>query len=91
MWTTDQRTALLSQTLARAVSRGGRVEWQNGPHAVVAVEKRPRRGHLACTIFTFGLWAPIWFMAYALSRTVRTTYFVDEYGRLSMQKNTRHR
>lgn len=87
-WTMEQRTAALSTAVAQAARKGGQVEYQHGPHAVVVIKKRPRKGHLMCTIFTFGLWAPIWLTAAALARDVRHAYYVDEYGRVSVTKKT---
>jgi hypothetical protein len=85
--TPEQRAALLSQTVATQVAAGWRVESQ-GPISAILVTGTPVNHvlQLLLTVFTCGLWAPIWLLLALTSRERRAQVAVDDFGNVYVQQ-----
>lgn len=84
---TWERKALLAQQLQQEVARGGRVDSQNDTMAVVVTGKPVNHIlHFLITLFTAGLWIPIWIIVAATGGEKRKMITVDEFGNVQIQK-----
>lgn len=72
-----QRKQQLSNMVAMEVARGWRVESQTDTMAVVVRGKKPNHIlHLLLTVFTLGLWLPVWLIVAMVSGEKRKTLSV---------------
>ena len=82
--TLDQRRERLAEVLAWYVQRGARVESRDITTAVL-VSGRPvdHLTHAIISIFTWGLWLPVWILVALAGGERRKTLSVDEFGAVS--------
>lgn len=74
-------TSNLAVKIQEHVMRGGRIESQGDDLAVVVYGKRPNHVlHLLLTVFTLGLWLPVWAIIDSTQRERRVILTVDESG-----------
>jgi hypothetical protein len=84
----QQRAFMLQDYLARCVTNGARVELQLSPFdAQVAWPKGKGPNHilhLLLTLFTFGLWLPVWMIIGLVGPSPATRFVVavDEWGQV---------
>lgn len=72
-----QRKQQLANMVATEVARGWRVESQTDTMAVVVRGKKPNHIlHLLLTVFTVGLWLPVWLLVAIVSGEKRKTLTV---------------
>lgn len=81
----DQRKGVLARAIANAVGTGQRVETRIDDYAVVMVSGKAATNHtfhLLMSIFTAGIWLPVWAIASANNREHRFALSVDAYGNI---------
>ena len=84
--TPEQRAALLAQTIATQVAAGQRVESQGPVSAVLVSGREPNHVlQLLLTVFTCGLWAPVWLIVALAQKERRTMVTVDDFGYITVQ------
>ena len=85
--TIDERRQVLSQLAQMRFTGGGRIESQTD-NAVVIVQGKPVNHilHLLLTVFTFGLWLPIWLILILVGGEKREIITIDEYGQVVCRK-----
>lgn len=78
----DQRRAYLSNAVGWEVAqRAGRVESATDVQAVIVYGRHANHVlHLALTVLTLGLWAPVWLIVGVASRETRAVVYIDEWG-----------
>ncbi len=80
----DPRTAALDATVTDSINAGWAVESQSQTRVVFTSGEKPNHVvHAILTVFTVGLWVPIWFIAMALSSRKRIVATVNEDGAVS--------
>lgn len=85
--TTDERSMLLAQAVAREVAAGYRVESQTGIMAVLVKGRRVNHLlHFLIGIFTIGLWWIVWIFLVITGGEKREVLTVDDYGNILKQK-----
>lgn len=83
--TADERRDVLAATTARWVRAGGRVETSTDFQTVIVYGRRPNHLlHLFLTIFTIGLWAPVWLFLGLFGGERRKTLTVYEDGEVGV-------
>lgn len=84
---TEQRQALLAQTIATQVAGGARVESQ-GPFNAILVRGKAVNNvlQLILTPVTAGLWLFVWIPLLLLGGEKRSQVSVDEFGNVTVQK-----
>jgi hypothetical protein len=84
---TEQRQALLAQTIASQVAGGARVESQ-GPFSAILVRGKPVNNvlQLILTLITAGIWLFVWIPLLLLGGEKRSQVGVDEFGNVTVQK-----
>ena len=81
------RKALLAQNVQYEVAKGGRVESQNDTTAVMVYGKPINNVlHFLLTLFTAGLWLPVWIAVAIFGGEKRKMVVVDEFGNVQIQK-----
>jgi hypothetical protein len=79
----DQRAAIMEQTLRDLTFRGYRIETVDGPRAIISMGEPVNHVlHVLLTVFTCGLWLPIWLLLIALGGMKRRHIHIDDYGNL---------
>ena len=79
----DQRAAIMEQALRDLTFRGYRTETVDGPRAIISMGEPVNHVlHVLVTVFTCGLWLPIWLLLIALGGVKRRHIHIDEYGNL---------
>ena len=73
----------IAQAVAQHAARGWRVE-SYGPSQVTMVHGKKANHvlHLLLTVFTLGLWAPIWLILALTTKEARVVLVADEWGRV---------
>ena len=78
-----QRAAIMAQALRDLQFRGFRVEFADGPRAIVVYGSPVNHVlHVLLTIFTCGMWLPLWLIIAATGGEKRRHIHVDDYGNL---------
>lgn len=78
-----ERAAIMQQALRDLTFRGWRVETTDGLRAIVSTgEPVNHILHLLLTVFTCGLWSPVWVLLVVLGGVKRRHVYIDEYGNL---------
>jgi hypothetical protein len=82
-----ERASILENNLVQATGQGGHVETRSATEAVV-VYGRPVNHvlHLLLSVFTCGLWVPVWLLVTATGGQRRATICVDPDGNVSETK-----
>lgn len=85
----DQRQALLGQTVASQVATGMRVESQ-GPYNAILVKGKSVNHvlHLILTVLTAGVWVLVWIPLAIAGGEKRSQVTVDDFGNVTVQKLT---
>jgi hypothetical protein len=79
----DHRAAIMQQALRDLTFRGYRIETVDGPRAIISMGEPVNHVlHVLLTVFTCGLWLPIWLLLIALGGVKRRHIHIDEYGNL---------
>lgn len=82
----EERKAILSQNVAMAVARGGRIQSQADYQAVLLYGKPVNHVlHLIITVLTLGLWVVIWLPLVVIGGEKRQMISVDEFGSVAVQ------
>lgn len=78
----EQRSAILAQQIAAQAMQGWRVESRSEFQAVL-VKGQPVNHilHLLISVFTLGLWLPVWIFLSVFAGQRRRMLVIDEYGR----------
>jgi hypothetical protein len=80
----DERADRLDAAIAELVEYGGRIESRTSCQAVILSGSEPNHVvHVILTVFTCGLWLPIWLIAASTQTVKRTTVSVDPHGNVS--------
>lgn len=75
--------AVLAQAVAWHTGRGWRVEtWGPGQAVLVHGHRANHVLHLLLSVFTLGLWLPVWLVLGLSSREVRQVLTVDRWGQV---------
>jgi hypothetical protein len=78
-----ERAAIMQQALRDLTFRGYRVETADGTRAIISTgEPVNHILHLLLSVFTCGLWLPIWLLIMMFGGVKRRRVHVDEYGNL---------
>jgi hypothetical protein len=76
-----ERAAIMERRLRDLTFRGYRVETADGPRAIVLTGEPVNHVlHVLLTIFTCGLWLPVWLLLIGLGGVKRRQVHIDEYG-----------
>lgn len=87
--TAEEKRALLSQAIARAVAAGARVESQSDAMAILVSGRRVNHVlHLILSVCTLGVWLLVWGALVIFGGEKRTVLQVDDYGNILTQKAT---
>lgn len=87
--TPEEKRALLSQAIARAVAGGARVESQSDTMAVLVSGRRVNHVlHLILSVCTLGAWLLVWGALVIFGGEKRIVLQVDDYGNVLTQKAT---
>jgi hypothetical protein len=71
----------LNQVVMHEISLGARIESQSDFYVVLVKGNRPNHVlHLLLTVFTLGLWLPIWILVAITRQERRIVLTVDESG-----------
>lgn len=78
----DERSQILDQTILKlAAKMGDRVETRTATSAIMVVGKPTNHIlHLLLTVFTCGLWLPLWLLAALDGGERRHTLEIDPFG-----------
>lgn len=79
----ERRAAIMQQALRDLAFRGYRVETADGPRAIVVTGAPVNHVlHVLLSMFTCGLWVPVWLLLLALGGEKRRHVYIDDYGNL---------
>lgn len=86
--TLEERKAILAQSVSHFVTTGrARIESQTDTMAVLVRGHRTNHLlHFFISLFTVGLWLPVWLLLTAFGGEKREVRTVDEYGNIRSQK-----
>lgn len=78
-----QRAAIMQQRLRDLTFHGYRVEVADGPRAIVYTgDPINHVVHAILTVFTCGLWLPVWILIMMFGGIRRRRIHIDDYGNL---------
>ena len=85
--TAEERKELLARQIQSAAAQGGRVETQSDFQAIVVNGKPVNHTlHGLVSLFTLGLWLPVWLIFALAGGEKREMRLVDEWGNPSIQR-----
>jgi hypothetical protein len=85
--TNEQRRELMARQIQNSVAQGTRVQSQSEYQAVMAKGKAVNHVlHVLITVFTLGLWLPVWLILALTGGEKREMITVDEWGNVAVQK-----
>jgi hypothetical protein len=83
----EERKALLAQSIANEIRQGWRVESQTDYQAVIVHGSKPNHVlHLILTLVTIGIWGIVWIAVVAFGGEKRGVIQIDEYGNTNIQR-----
>lgn len=83
----DDRKALLAQTVSSEIAQGARIESQSEYQAVL-VRGKPINHilHLILTLVTCGIWGIVWIILASTGGEKRSVASVDDFGNVTVQR-----
>lgn len=79
----DRRAAIMQQALRDLQFRGYHIEAVDGARAIVVTGTPVNHVlHVLLTVFTCGLWLPVWLLLIGLGGVKHRHVYIDEYGNL---------
>lgn len=79
----SSQNVILADEIPRALAAGWRVECQTSTGMILKRSNQPRHiVHALMTLFTAGLWLPVWLISALFARDEHLSVTVDEIGQV---------